>query len=64
MLTNQQRTHEGVTRRRYAGEKQREKSSTRIVNSAYHGIDDFLRSYPIATMNRYGERVISGVRIC
>jgi hypothetical protein len=28
------------------------------------GIDDFLRNNPLATLNRYGERVIAGSRIC
>jgi hypothetical protein len=46
-----------------AGEKRR-KSAGKNGCAAYKGIDDFLRSFPIATVNRYGDRVISGIRIC
>ena len=30
----------------------------------YSDLDDFLKNIPIATMNGYGEPVISGRRIC
>jgi hypothetical protein len=51
-------------RRRNAGENRLEKAPIKIVNTVVCGIDDFLRSYPIFSLNEYGERVISGRRIC
>jgi hypothetical protein len=64
MQTNQQKANGHTTQRRNTGGNRQNESSARTVNGVYHGIDDFLRRYPIATMNRYGERVINGVRIC
>ena len=33
--------------------------------SSYLGsLDDFLKRFPISTMNEYGDRVIRGIRIC
>jgi hypothetical protein len=61
-ICQKKNTH--IARYRYTGKQQQGKSSTRIINAAYHSIDDFLRTNPIATMNRYGDRVISGSRIC
>lgn len=63
MQTNQQRARAHIMRRLYTGEKQRREPSTRTV-TVYPGIDDFLRANPIAAADRYGERVISGTRIC
>jgi len=36
----------------------------KIRRSAYGSLDDFLNKVPIATLNEYGNRVISGTRIC
>jgi len=36
----------------------------RIRRSTYESLDDFLNKFPIATLNEYGNRVISGTRIC
>jgi hypothetical protein len=36
----------------------------KIKKSAYDSLDDFLNKVPIATLNKYGNRVISGTRIC
>ena len=36
----------------------------KIRRSAYDSLDDFLSKVPIATLNEYGNRVISGTRIC
>jgi len=36
----------------------------KIKRSVYDSLDDFLDKVPIATMNEYGNRVISGTRIC
>jgi len=30
----------------------------------YPDLDDFLLQYPVATTNQYGERVITGRRVC
>jgi len=38
--------------------------SVKIRRSVYDSLDDFLNKVPIATMNEYGNRVISGTRIC
>jgi hypothetical protein len=35
-----------------------------ITDSPSSRLDDFLLRFPIATVNEYGERVISGKRIC
>jgi hypothetical protein len=32
--------------------------------TAYRCLDDFLRSCPVFSLNEYGEKVISGRRIC
>jgi len=32
--------------------------------TSYSGIDDFVKKFPFAAVNKYGERVIRGVRIC
>jgi hypothetical protein len=36
----------------------------KVRRSAYDSLDDFLNKIPIATLNVYGKRVISGTRIC
>jgi len=36
----------------------------KIRRTAYDSLDDFLNKVPIATLNEYGNRVISGTRIC
>jgi hypothetical protein len=42
-----------------------EKSLRRKAGNNVHvSLDDFLRKHPIATLNRFGDRVISGTRIC
>jgi hypothetical protein len=64
MQTGRQKTNSGVTRYRNTGEKQWEMTPRKTGYAAYKGIDDFLKSYPVSTMNKYGERVISGYRIC
>jgi hypothetical protein len=51
-------------RRWNAGENKLERAPIKTGYTAYNGIDDFLRSYPIFSLNEYGERVISGRRIC
>jgi hypothetical protein len=28
------------------------------------GLDDFLKQYPVSTLNEYGDRVIYGRRVC
>jgi len=35
-----------------------------LTDSYSVGLDGFLMKFPIATFNEYGERVISGTRIC
>ena len=30
----------------------------------YNSLDDFLRENPIAVSNQYGEKIISGIRVC
>jgi hypothetical protein len=32
--------------------------------TTYSSLDDFLKSYPVFSMNEFGERVINGRRIC
>jgi len=34
-----------------------------LTDSYYNSLDGFLMRFPIATLNEYGERVISGKRI-
>jgi hypothetical protein len=51
-------------RRRKTGGDKREKAPGKTRCAAYNSIDDFLSSYPIFSLNEYGERVISGRRIC
>jgi hypothetical protein len=63
MQTNREKTS-GHTRRRNTGGNKRERMSMKTGYAPYNGIDDFLRSYPICSLNEYGERVISGRRIC
>jgi hypothetical protein len=42
-----------------------EKASTRKAGTVIRtGLDDFLKQYPFSTLNEYGDRVISGRRIC
>jgi hypothetical protein len=35
-----------------------------LSDSHSDSLDDFLMKFPIATLNKYGQRVISGKRIC
>jgi hypothetical protein len=35
-----------------------------LTDSHSDSLDDFLMKFPIATLNKYGQRVISGKRIC
>jgi hypothetical protein len=63
MQTNQRRANTPAARYWSTGEKRR-KAPKKTGYAAYHGIDDFLKAFPVATMNRYGEPIISGIRIC
>jgi hypothetical protein len=39
-------------------------STCRAETGIRTGIDDFLKQHPVSTLNEYGDRVISGRRIC
>jgi hypothetical protein len=64
MQTSGRKTSVRIMRRRNTGANKQGKAPVKIRYAAYNGIDDFLRSYPIFTLNEYGERIISGRRIC
>jgi hypothetical protein len=53
-----------IMRRQNSGGNKRERIPIKTGYAAFNGIDDFLRCYPIFSLNEYGERVISGRRIC
>jgi hypothetical protein len=64
MQTNRKETSLRVMSRRDSGGNRRERKPVKTGYAAYNGIEDFLRSYPIFSLNEYGERVIGGRRIC
>jgi hypothetical protein len=64
MQVKYRRTNSRKIRCRNAGEEQREWPEGKKGYTPYAGIDDFLRAYPIAAFDRYGDNVISGRRIC
>ena len=51
-------------KRQYRNHLLNQTINIRRKNYLYTGIDDFLRRYPIAILNEYGERTIRGMRIC
>jgi hypothetical protein len=65
MQSNYFRTETGIMRKQHCygtpGKKARPGKSGYAVRS---GIADFLKSYPIFSLNEFGEPVISGRRIC
>jgi hypothetical protein len=53
-----------VTRRLYSQCAELKKMPRKTGYALYSGINDFLKSYPVFSLNQYGEPVISGRRIC
>ena len=46
------------------GGKKRRPLARRMSAHTHVSLDDLLKQYPFSTVNEYGERVISGKRIC
>ena len=65
MKANTQRN--GITRRRFsngAGPSMTVTPKKTVKTANKVGLEDFLKTYPVAVFNEYGDRVISGRRIC
>ena len=49
---------------RYSGKRDALEPCRKTGNVKTSSFDDFLKGFPFSTLNVYGDRIISGTRIC